>query len=76
MVFRLCSAAGLLIVLPWALSYVAVPADCSQPGRCIADAVTDALIPTLARMLLGLGAGMFVAVVLCRTVPGLKRREL
>lgn len=36
LVFRLCSAAGLLVVLPWPLSCAAAPAQCSAPGRCIA----------------------------------------
>jgi hypothetical protein len=76
LVFRLCSGIGLLLVLPWALSYVAAPAECSQPGQCIAEAVTQTLIPMLGRMFAGVAAGMLVAVALCRTVPWLKRREL
>ncbi len=76
LIFRLCAGVGLLLVLPWALSYVAPPTDCSNPGRCIADAVTTVLIPMLGRMCVGLVAGTLLAIVLCRTVPCLKRQEL
>lgn len=61
--------------MPRALSQSDVPDGCAEPGRCIADTVTSALIPMVLYIGAGVIAGMIVALLLCLTVPGLKRRE-
>ncbi len=72
----MCSAIGLLLALPRALTAAATPAVRATSERCVADALSATLIPILGRMCVGLGGGMLVALVLCLMMPGLKRREL
>ncbi len=74
-VFRLCTLAGLLIAAPWALSHVGEP-RCAEATTCLADQLDEMLMPVMARLGAGLFAGMLVAVLLCTTVPGLKRRDV
>lgn len=75
-VLQLGAAIGLLLTMPGAISHSEFPQSCAEPGRCVASAVTDALIPIVLYIGAGVIAGMLVAMILCRTVPGLKRREL
>jgi hypothetical protein len=66
-----CCAAGVALTLPWALSY--------EPGRKTgasgADALANSLFPVLLRCGVGVALGGLVGVVLCLTIPGLKRRN-
>lgn len=75
-VFRLFSAGGLLLAMPWALSYSAEPAECTRVGECMSAGLAGSLGPILLRMGVGLAAGTAVAVILCLTLPGLKRRDV
>lgn len=75
-ILQLGAAVGLLLALPRALSHTAVPDACTEPGRCVADAVTGALMPMVLYIGAGVIAGATVALLVCLTVPGLKRREL
>ncbi len=61
---------------PYQAISAVVPNSCAEPGRCVAEAVTNALIPMVLYVGAGVLAGMIVAVLLCLTVPGLKRRDL
>ena len=70
------AALGLLLALPRAISYGAVPGNCAEPGRCIASAVTDALIPMVLIVGAGVLIGTIVALLLCFAIPALRRREL
>jgi hypothetical protein len=75
-IMQLGVAVGLLLALPRALSHSAIPDACAEPGRCVADAVTGALIPMVLYIGVGVVAGATVALLVCLTVPGIKRREL
>ena len=71
-----CCAAGLLVSLPWAISYRAGPVNCpAEAGICF-ETINSTLVPILMRSGVGLVAGLLIGVFLCRTVPGLRRREL
>ena len=72
---QLGAAIGLLLTMPGAISHSDVPQSCAEPGRCIARAVNEALIPMVLHIGAGVIAGMLVALILCRTLPTLKRRE-
>lgn len=76
LVFRLLSAGGLLLAMPSALSYNSTPAECTRVGECLSGGLASSLGPILLRIGVGLAIGLAVAVVLCRTLPGLKRRAL
>lgn len=73
---QLGAAVGLLLAMPRAVSYSNIPENCAEPGRCIASAVTNALIPMVLIVGAGVLLGMIFALLLCFAVPGLRRREL
>lgn len=75
-VMQLGAVIGLLLAMPLALSSSHVPNSCAAPGRCVAEAVTNALVSMVLCAGAGVLVGMIVAVLLCLTVPGLKRRDL
>ena len=70
-----CCAAGLLLSLPWALSYRPASVNCSAEAGICFDVINSTLVPILLRSGIGLLAGGMVGVLLCRTVPGLRRRD-
>ena len=72
---QLGGAVGLLLAMPRSISYSNVPDNCAEPGRCIASAVTDVLIPTVLIVGAGVVLGMIVALLVCLAVPGLRRRK-
>lgn len=77
LVFRACSVFGILLAMPWALSYEAPKAKCpSGVGECVGTTLNVTLMPILLRIGFGLGIGVAVGLLLCLTVPGLKRREV
>ena len=74
LVLRLCLAAGGLLALPWALqAWDATPDPCNRKDGICWDQLTDAMWPILGRVGVGLAAGLAVALLLCFTVPGLRR---
>jgi hypothetical protein len=75
-VFRLCAAGGLFLALPWALSYEATPPKCPADDPCVGEAFSSTVIPMLTRCGIGLAIGVAVGMILCLTVPGLKRRPM
>lgn len=75
-VLQLGAAFGLLFALPRAISSSNIPDDCAEPGRCIASAVTDALIPMVLIVGAGVLIGAIIALLLCFIVSGLRRGEL
>jgi hypothetical protein len=78
-VFQLLTAAGLGLGLLWALQPSPKPASCGKKevlANCAGHAMVDAMWPILIKSGAGALAGMIVAIALCMTVPGLRRRPI
>ncbi len=73
-VFTVCSIAGMLVGVPWAIQSTGEMAPCGGVAACVGQAIVEIVLPALIRVGLGVGAGALVALVVVTAVPGLRRR--
>ena len=64
---------GLVLAMPWALTYDAPRTACEADSGVCWDRLYDQLVPMLGRMALGIGLGLALGLALCHWMPGLKR---
>ena len=69
----LSTVLGLVLAMPWVLTYDASGTSCEADNGVCWDRFYDQLVAMLGRMGLGMGLGLALGLALCLWMPGLKR---